>query len=97
VSKKAFVDSHFKWLDCFDCYRAILKEEQQTRKSKLIFDINSEGKNIIVAGTPSELLKCITDKEYIGKHDTALSLSLHTIPHHITPFLSPHTLFSLSP
>jgi hypothetical protein len=29
--------------------------------------MNSEGKSLIIAGTPSELLKCITDKEYLGK------------------------------
>ena len=48
-------------------YRDMLKEEQKNRQVKIMFETNKEGKQVVAAGSASDLLSSLIDKEYIGK------------------------------
>lgn len=45
----------------------MLKEEQKNRQVKIMFETNKEGKQVVAAGSASDLLSSLIDKEYIGK------------------------------
>ncbi len=47
--------------------RDILKEDQKDRQVKIMFETNKEGKQVVAAGSASDLLSSLIDKEYIGK------------------------------